>query len=82
MVKRMLEGIPLTRGRTDHDLPSLHELTPISMEPFDSQPTGEATSRSEDYLYEPTVSVPITLLLLICPSALHPAPHKFRNHSC
>ena len=54
MVKRMLEGIPLTRGRTDHDLPSLHELTPISMEPFDSQPTGEATSPNEDYLYEPT----------------------------
>ena len=27
MVKRLLEGIPLTRGWTDHDLPSLHELT-------------------------------------------------------
>ena len=49
----MLEGIPLTRGRTDHDLPSLNELTPISMAPFDSQPTGEATSPNEDYLYEP-----------------------------
>ena len=54
MVKRMLEGIPLTRGRTDHDLPRLHELTPISTEPFDSQPTGESTSPNEDYIYAPT----------------------------
>ena len=54
IAKRILEGIPLTRGRTDHDLPSLQELMQISMEPFDSQSTGEATSPNEDYLYEPT----------------------------
>ena len=54
IAKRMLEGIPLTRGRTDHDLHSLHELMQRSMEPFVSQSTGEATSPNEDYLYEPT----------------------------
>ncbi len=52
MAKRLLEGIPLTWGWTHHDLPSLHEQIQISMEPFDSQPTGEVDSPNEDYLYE------------------------------
>ena len=52
MTKRLLEGIPLTWGWTHHDLPSLHGLMQISMEPFDSQPTGEVASLKEDYLYE------------------------------
>ena len=52
MAKRLLEGIILTRGWPPHDLPSLHELMQGSMEPFDSQPTGEVASPNEDYLYE------------------------------
>ena len=45
MAKRMLEGIPLTRGWTDHDLLSLHELMQISMEPFDLQPIRSGQSK-------------------------------------
>ena len=52
MAKRLLEGIPLAWGWTHHDLPSLHEQVQISMEPFDSQATGEVDSPNEDYLYE------------------------------
>ncbi len=52
IVKRLLEGIPLTWGWSQHDLPSLHEQMQTSMEPFDSQPTGEVDSPNEDYLYE------------------------------
>ena len=37
MAKRLFEGIPLTRGWTHHDMPSLRELMQRSMEPFDSQ---------------------------------------------
>ena len=35
-----------------HDLPSLHEQMQISLEPFDSQPTGVVASLNEDYLFE------------------------------
>ena len=52
MVKRLLEGIPLTWGWTYNDLPSLHEMMQRRLEPFDSQPTGEVASRNEDHLYE------------------------------
>ncbi len=52
MAKRLLEGILLPWGWTHHDLPSLHELMQRSMEPFDSQRTGEVASPNEDYLYE------------------------------
>ena len=46
----LLEGIPLTWGRIDHTLASLHELMQISMEPFDAQPTGEVASHILDQL--------------------------------
>ena len=63
MAKRMLEEIPLTRGWTYHDLPSLHELMQIRLEPFDSQPTGEVASRNEDHLFDSIGrSLPITWL--------------------
>ena len=53
MAKRLMKGILLTWGWTHHDLPSLHELMQqSSMEPFDSQPTGEEASPNEDYLYD------------------------------
>ena len=71
-------------GRQLHDLPSLHELMLISLEPFDSQPTGVVASLNEDYLFESKYSsLPITWMYpfcWICPSALHPAPHMFRHH--
>ena len=38
-------------GQQLHDLPSLHELVQISLEPFDSQPTGVVASLNEDYLF-------------------------------
>ncbi len=48
----LLKGIPLTWGWTHHDFPSLHELMQRSVEPFDSQPTGEMASSNEDYMYD------------------------------
>ena len=51
MAKRLLEGILLTRGWTHHDMPSLRELMQRSMEPFDSQPTGEVASSNEHYIH-------------------------------
>ena len=51
MVKRMLEGIPLTWSWTQHDMPSLHELMQSSMELFDSQPTCEVASSNEHYIH-------------------------------
>ena len=75
------------RARTKKDsssMPSLHELMQISLEPFDSQPTGVEASLNEDFLFESKYSsLPITWmhpLCWICPSALHPAPHTFRHH--
>ena len=32
-------------------MPSLRELMQISMEPFDSQPTGEVVSSNEHYIH-------------------------------
>ena len=32
-------------------MPSLRELMQISMEPFDSQPTGEVASSNEHYIH-------------------------------
>ncbi len=32
-------------------MPSLHELMQISMETFDSQPTGEVASSNEHYIH-------------------------------
>ena len=53
---------------THHDLPSLHEQVQISMEPFDSQPTGEVDSPNEDYLYEsryqPTHNFAVSILMI------------------
>ena len=73
-------------GQQLHDLPSLHELMQISLEPFDSQRTGVVARLNEDYLFESKhSSLPITWMhpfCWICPSALHPAPHMFRHHSC
>ena len=73
-------------GPQIHDLPSLHELMQISLEPFDSQPTGVVASLNEDYFFESKhSSLPITWMhpfCWICPSALHPAPRMFRHHSC
>ena len=64
-----------------HDLPSLHELMQISLEPFDSQPTGVVASLNEDHLFKSKCScLPITWMhpfCWICPSALHTAPHMF-----
>ena len=59
---------------------SLHEQMQISLEPFDSQPTGVvANLNDEDYLFESKYSsLPITWMhpfCWICPSALHPAPN-------
>ena len=72
------------RARTKEDsssMTSLHELMQISLEPFDTQPTGVVASLNQDYLFESKYSsLPITWmhpLCWICPSALHPAPHKF-----
>ena len=81
----MLEGIPLTRGWTDHDLTSLYEVMQITLKPFDSQPRGEVVSPNEDYIYESrkqhTHNLAVSIFCWICSSALHPAPHKFRHHS-
>ena len=49
----------------------------ISLEPFDSQPTGVVATLNEDYLFESNSSLPITWMhpfCWICPSALHQAP--------
>ena len=63
-------------------MPSRHELMQRSMEPFDSQPTGEVASPNEDYLYEsrlqPIRNFAVSILMIfidffICQSALHPA---------
>ena len=73
-------------GQQLHDLPSLHELMQIRLEPFDSQPTCVVASLSEDYLFESKhSSLPITWMhpfCWICPSALHSVPRMFRHHSC
>ena len=79
------------RARTKEDSSSLTclvymRLMQISLEPFDSQPTGVVASLNEDYLFESKYSsLPITWMhpfCWICPSAFHPAPHMFRHHSC
>ena len=64
MAKRLLEEIPMICGWTHHDLPSLHELVQRSMEPFDSQPTGEVKwpVRMKTMLMRVGSSPPITCL--------------------
>ena len=55
------KGIPLIRGWTDHDLPSLHELMQIIMEQFDSQakwPVRMKTIFRRESRKQPTTSQP------------------------